>query len=166
MKDPMFIKQIKLMDELCQIELNQPIKNFPPQIFSSHEAQICLWPLGEFFRPYFHQIETVHYRKQAEHDANRAIRDFVLYEKKWDNLPLIVWRVLFERYRQLQAVIAVNVAIENHQFMVLPVGVDNPLKLRFAVARLLFAMKLPYKVNDQSLPDIDLLFVHRPPALH
>lgn len=166
MKDPMFIKQIELMNELCQIELNQPIRNFLPQIFSSNETQHCLWPLGEFFRPYFHQIEAIHYRKHAEPDANRAIRDFVLYEKKWDNIPLIVWRVLFERYRQLQTVITVNIAIENHQFMILPVGVDNPLKLRFAVARLLFAMKLPYKLNDQSLLDTDSLFAHRPPALH
>lgn len=42
MKDPMFIKQIELMNELCQIELNQPIKNFLPQIFSSNETQHCL----------------------------------------------------------------------------------------------------------------------------
>ncbi|EAO0751044.1 hypothetical protein VPZ86_001273 [Salmonella enterica] len=166
MKDPILVKQLELMDELCQKELSQPLENFPPKAFSSEEAQSCFWPLGEFFRPYIHQIETVHYRKQAEPDANRAIRDFVLYKKKWDNLPLIVWRVLLERYRQLQTVITLNIAAGNHRFMVLPVDVSNPLKLRFAVAGQLYAMKLPYKVNDQSLPDIDSLFAHRPPALH
>lgn len=41
MKDPMLIKQLELMDELSQKELNQPIENFPPRIFSSEEAQCC-----------------------------------------------------------------------------------------------------------------------------
>ncbi|EDA8477325.1 hypothetical protein ZA91_004489 [Salmonella enterica subsp. enterica] len=166
MKDPILIKQLELMDELSQKELNQPIENVPPRIFSSKEAQCCFWPLGDFFRPYIHQIKTVHYRKQAEPDANRAIRDFVLYEKKWDNLPLIVWRVLFERYRQLQTVIALNIAAGNHRFMTLPVDACSPLKPRFAVAGQLYVMKLPYKVSDQSLSDSDSLFAHQPPALH
>lgn len=120
-----------------------------------------LWPLNERFRPRLHQIKTVRYRKQYESAADKAIGDFILSDSDWSNVPLVVWRVLLERHQQgITLCVANAMQRKNATLLHVPLGLSDMAKTKYAFAWLCYAMKLPYKVTDESALDIDTAFEH------
>lgn len=162
----MLKKQLELLEALCEQELNRPLQSCSPEALDGHDTMECLWPLNERFRPRLHQIKTIRYRKQHEKTADHAIRDFVLNNADWNDLPLVTWRVLLERHQQAITLCVANTMKKNASLMFIPSGLSESARTRFAVAFLWYAMKLPYPVTDESALDIDSAFENLSGKLH
>ncbi|QHJ80034.1 MAG: hypothetical protein [Caudoviricetes sp.] len=153
-------KAMKLLEILCEIELNQPMASLQPISLGGYDTLECLWSLNERFKPRMEQIKTVSYRKQFEKDADNAIEEFLMKNDDWSELPLVVWRVLIERHQQAIILCLTNALAENTTVMHIPMGLSESARTKFAVAYLWYAMKLPYKVTDTAQFDIDSPFEH------
>ncbi|MNF57137.1 hypothetical protein D3C84_386540 [compost metagenome] len=151
---------IALLDEYCEQELNRPLSSCQPIPRSGSEVSKYLWPLNERFRPRIHQIKTVRYRKQYEKAADKALRDFLMHDADWHDLPLVVWRVLLERQLQMLVVCTANTLAGNLHFMPVPDELPVPARTKFAAVFGLYAMKLPFELTDESAIDIDSPFQH------
>ncbi|HGA8628018.1 TPA: hypothetical protein ACITOM_000086 [Salmonella enterica subsp. enterica serovar Mississippi] len=151
---------MKLLEMLCQTELGLPLESLKPVPLGGYETLECLWPLNERFRPRMEQIKTISYRKQFEKAADAAIESYLTKDDDWSGLPLVVWRVLIERHQQAIIMCITNALSENAGFMPVPVGLSQTARTKFAVAFLWYAMKLPYKVTDESQFDIETPFDH------
>lgn len=152
-------KTFELLELLCQYELKKTLESCPPEPLTADDVMSFLWPLNARFRPLIHQIRTVRYRKQYEREADKAIREFVLRDSHWENVPLVVWRVLLERHQQAITVCVANkMHASDTTFMHAPFGLTDTAKTKFAVVWLCYAMKLPYPVHDESQLDIETSF--------
>lgn len=78
----------------------------------------------------------------------------------WSALPLVVWRILLERHQQAITLCVINAHAENTAVMFMPAALSGSARTKFAVAFLLYAMKLPYKVTDTAQLDIVSPFDH------
>ena len=90
-------KHFALLDALCRHELQNPLQSCQPESIDADTALEYIWPLQDRFRKRLHQLKTVRYRRQYEREADKAIRDYVLNDASWDDIPLVVLRVLLER---------------------------------------------------------------------
>jgi len=159
-------KQHDLLEILCKQTLNRDLNDCLPVNYSPDDVLGFLWPMNELFRPRFHQIKTVSYRKQYERAADTAIENLVLKGAAWDTLPLTVWRVLLERHLQALIMCVANRAADNPVVMYAPVGLKPPALTTFSVVFWWYAMKLPYQVTDESALDIESPFAHLSGRLH
>ncbi|WP_145491676.1 hypothetical protein [Yersinia rohdei] len=159
-------KRFELLEALCEQELARPLQSCFPSEISANDTLEYLWPLNDRFHPRLHQIKTVRYRKQYERAADQAIKDFVLKGAEWDELPLVVWRVLLERHQQAILVCVANIMANNSPLMHVPEELTALARTKFAVVFLCYAMKLPYKLTDESALDIDSPFEHLFGKLH
>ena len=153
-------KAIKLLEMFCNSELNQPLESSQFVSLGGYDTLECLWPLNERFKPRMEQIKTISYRKQFEKAADDAIADFLMKDDHWSELPLVVWRVLIERHQQSILLCITNAVAGNSGLIHIPVGLSQTARTKFAVAFLWYAMKLPYKVTDESQLDIETPFDH------
>ncbi|EMB6558626.1 hypothetical protein AB8896_05190 [Yersinia enterocolitica] len=159
-------KRFELLEALCEQELTRPLQSCSPSEISAKDTLEYLWPLNDRFRPRLHQIKTVRYRKQYERAADQAIKDFALKGSEWDGIPLVVWRVLLERHQQASLVCIANIMANNLPLMQVPEELTAQARTKFAVVFLCYAMKLPYKLTDESALDIDSPFEHLSGKLH
>lgn len=153
-------KAMKLLEMICLSELGSPLANSQPVSLGGYDTLECLWPLNERFKPRMAQIKTISYKKQFEKAADDAIEAFLTKDDDWSELPLVIWRVLIERHQQSILLCIANAVAENSGVMPLPLGLSEAARTKFAVAFLWYAMKLPYKVTDESQLDIDSPFDH------
>lgn len=153
-------KAMKLLEMLCEAELNQPMENLQPIPLGGYDTLECLWPLNERLKPRLEHIKTVSYRKQFEKAADKAIEDYLMKDDDWSALPLVVWRILLERHQQAITLCVTNAQAENTAVMFMPAALSGSARTKFAVAFLWYAMKLPYKVTDTAQLDIVSPFDH------
>ena len=151
-------KATKLLEILCETELKRPVETAQFASLSGYETLALLWPLNERFTPRMAQIKTISYRKQFEKAADNAIEDFLMKDDDWSEIPLVVWRVLLERHNQAIILCVANALANNTELMHIPVGLSRFAQTKFAVVYLCYAMKLPYKVLDESQLDIESPF--------
>lgn len=132
--------------------LGQPINEFTPVQLSGWEVVEIVWPLNDFFRPKWHQINTLRYPSNFEKAANDAIERFVLNpgQKTWENLEAGVWRVLLERHQQLIQMAIANEIAGNTVITHIPNGLQQIEKLCGIMLLLLHSMKLPWPPEDRS----------------
>jgi hypothetical protein len=152
---------IALLDEYCEEVLNRPLSSCRPIPRSWSEASKYLWPLNERFRPRIHQIKTVRYHSQYERAADKAIRDFVMHDADWRDLPLVVWRVLLERQLQMLVVCTTNELAGNLHSMYVPDELPVSDRTKFVAVFGLYGMKLPFEVTDESAIDIGSPLQHQ-----
>ncbi|QBH95983.1 hypothetical protein EKN56_05950 [Limnobaculum zhutongyuii] len=124
-----------------------------------------LWPLNQCFKNRFHQIKTVRYRKQFEREADTAIKNFIFHDSDWSEYPLIVWRILLERLIQSHILCIANEKA-NNTVMYMPTGLSPSAKTKFSVLFLMYKMKLPYPVSNETTFDIDAVFPETTDNLH
>lgn len=153
-------KAMKLLEILCESELALPLASLRPILLGGYDTLECLWPLNDRFKPRIEQIRTINYRTQFEKAADEAIESYLTKDDDWSGLPLVVWRVLIERHQQAILMCVTNALAGNAGLMPVPVGLSQIARTKFAVAFLWYAMKLPYKVTDESQLDIETPFDH------
>ncbi|BBR06991.1 TPA: hypothetical protein ACYFH0_001898 [Klebsiella pneumoniae] len=159
-------KHFALLDALCRHELQNPLQSCQPESIDADTALEYIWPLQDRFRKRLHQLKTVRYRPQYEREADKAIRDYVLNDASWDDIPLVVLRVLLERYQQSIILCVANTLDKSRPLMHIPANLSPHAKTKFAVAFWLYLMKLPYEVTDESALDIDSAFAGLSDRLH
>ncbi|OVZ94871.1 hypothetical protein CBW58_02020 [Yersinia frederiksenii] len=159
-------KHLELLSELCIRDLQQPLEACPPESIDGDTALEYLWPLQDRFRPRLHQLRTISYRRQYEREADKAIRNYVLEDDDWSDLPLVVLRVLLERYQQAIILCVANVSAGNRSLMHMPVSLSLSARTKFVTAFWLYLMKLPYPVTDESALDIESAFSGLSDRLH
>lgn len=124
--------------------LGKPIQQCRQIPLSGWDVVEILWPLNKLFRLRLRIIKTIAYDSGLEKDADAAIELFVSNgEQAWTACPAGVWRVLLERYIQLQTVALANEANKNN-VTVIPEGLPDSARLPGLMLLLLHSMELPF----------------------
>ncbi|EDB4570621.1 hypothetical protein A7C82_23320 [Salmonella enterica subsp. enterica serovar Panama] len=149
----MYLTQIELLDHICREERGVPLECVPLGNLNGGEVIDILLPISEQFIPVISQIPGFPYQSRYEKEANKAIKDLVLRDANWklETLPIEVWRVLLERY--IQTILFCEEKSHLKSLMFIPDGMTDRAKLKFVVVFWWYAMKLPYKVDEESTRD-------------
>ncbi|ECC9274884.1 hypothetical protein DSM88_04690 [Salmonella enterica subsp. enterica] len=156
----MYPTQIELLDHICHEEKGVSLQDTPMRNLKGGDIIEILLPISEQFTPVISQISGFPYQSRYEQEADKAIKALVLRNTNWklETLPIEVWRVLLERH--IQTILFCEEKAHLDSLMFIPVGMTDRPKLKYAVVFWWYAMKLPYKVDEESTHDTLSRFHH------
>lgn len=156
----MYRTQLELLEHIYHEEQGRPLQESLMENMRGADVIDLLLPMSEMFIPVINQISGIPYQTKYTKDADQAIKEFALKNTKctWEDLPAEVWRILLERHIQTITLCAEKSHLNSLMFI--PVGMTDRSKLKYVVVFWWYAMKLPYKVDEESTHDTLSRFHH------
>jgi hypothetical protein len=133
----------------CEMWFGIPLDQFEPIPISPQRAQEIFWRLNPVFKTRAETLGAMPYKKEFERAADEAIIAYVAKPNRdtWKDLPVEVWRVLYERQIQIITTATLNMAAGNPVFTYLPKGLFEAAELPALMLSLLLEMELPFPAS-------------------
>ncbi|EBV6969540.1 hypothetical protein M8C85_002883 [Salmonella enterica] len=148
--------QLVLLDRFARQVTGQSLSDLQPLEGTGSQAHEIIWPLGSFFKNRTEDILKTDYCHDYEPQADQAIEDYVFRDIPWNDAPLPVITVLYERFVQLCSLFVAHKL--NNSITMLPPCIGEKERTKFLALFWLHGMTLPFPVKGQSLFEHGKLF--------